>query len=208
VREMGSPAFIDNLRQMVEQMPETIIEAILAYNSKGELKDYSHDVFPDLLKKAFLSFAFVIAGQGPKAFGMPEMYVPSQNLKHHQLLESSSLLITDGRYSGVTKGACIGHVTPEAFAGGGIGQLIDGDVMFLQIVEKTLSIIDPAALETGRAAVLKELPERRQLVADRVEKMRERSLQVAASNMMTDVTSAEKGCVPLAVDLRAVACLP
>ena len=208
VREMGSPAFIENLRQIVEQMPEAIIEAILAHNSKAELRDYSHDGFSDLLKKAFLSFAFVIAGQGPKAFGMPEMYVPSQSLKHHQLLEASSLLITDGRYSGVTKGACIGHVTPEAFAGGGIGRLIDGDVMFLQIIQKRLSIIDPAALEAGRVAVLQELPERRQLVAGRVEKMRERSLQVAASNMMTDVTSAEKGCVPSAVDLRAVACLP
>ncbi len=208
VGEMGSPDFIENLRQIVEQMPETIIAAILAYNSKGERKNYAHEAFSDLLRKAFLSFAFVIAGQGPQAFGMPEMYVPSQNLKHHQLLEASSLLITDGRYSGVTKGACIGHVTPEAFAGGGIGQLIDGDVMFLQIIEKKLSIIDPAALEAGRVAVLEQLPERGKLVGVRVEKMRERSLQVAACNLMTDVTSAERGCVPAAVDLRAVTCLP
>ncbi len=208
VAEMASPAFMENLRQIVEQLPATIIAAILAYNSKGGPVNYSENTFSDLLQKAFLSFVFVIAGQGPKAFGMPEMYVPSQNLKHHQLLEASSLLITDGRYSGVTKGACIGHVTPEAFEGGGIGQLIDGDVMWLRIREKNLSIIDPVALESGRVAVLKQLPARGSLVAARGEKMRERSMQVAASNLMTDVTSAEKGCVPSAVDLRAVNSLP
>ena len=51
-----------------------------------------------LLEKGWLSFAFMIAGQGPRAYGMPEMFTPSQQLRHHRVLEASSLLMTDGRF--------------------------------------------------------------------------------------------------------------
>ena len=75
--------------------------------------------------------------------------------------------------------------------------------MRLQIAEKRLDIIDSFGLGGGRVEPLAELPERTNLVAERIERMRDRSLQVAASNLMNDVTSAERGCVPSAVDARA-----
>jgi len=204
IDEMASPELFESLQGIIEKMPRKSLNQLLNYNSKGEVTEYDREIFSDLLKKGFLSYAFVIAGQGPKAFGMPEMFAPSQGLRHHQLLEASSLLITDGRYSGVTKGACIGHVTPEAFDGGGIGDLVDGDIMWLQIKKKHLDIIATDALENGQVKVLAELPQRQELVAKRMAMMKDRVLQVAASNEMYDVSSAEKGCVPYPVDVRAI----
>lgn len=201
--EMASVEIFDNLLKIVESLPAEVSSRLLEYNSGGEVKSFVKEDFKDLLKKGYLSFAFVIAGQGPRAYGMPEMFAPSQNLKHHQLLEASSLLITDGRYSGVTKGACIGHVTPEAFDNGGIGQLANGDLMWLQISKKQLNILDPAQLIEGKVEPYAELPQREDVVAERMAKMEERVLDIAASNLMYDVSSAEKGCVPYPVDVRA-----
>ena len=208
IAEMASPGIIGVLEELTAKLPVSQVEKILEYNSKGSVRSFDRGAFVDLVKKGVLSFAFMIAGQGPKAFGMPEMFAPSQNLKHHRLLEGSSLLITDGRYSGVTKGACIGHVTPEAFEGGGIGQLVDSDLLWLRIGEKRLDVVDPETLESGAPVPFAALPERKQLVADRHEQMLDRLWQVAASNLMNDVSSAEKGCVPYAVDQRAIKKLP
>lgn len=208
IDEMASPGIVGVLEGLVAGLPVNQLEKLLEHNSKGSVRSFEKGTFVELVKNGALSFAFMIAGQGPKAFGMPEMFAPSQNLKHHQLLEASSLLITDGRYSGVTKGACIGHVTPEAFEGGGIGKLVNGDILWLRIGEKSLDVVNPEALESGTAEPFANLPEREQLVAERRERMVDRLGQIAASNLMNDVASAEKGCVPYAVDLRAVQRLP
>ena len=208
IDEMNSPGIIGILEELVSKLTASQLAKVLEYNSKGSILSFDEGTFVELVKNGVLSFAFMIAGQGPKAFGMPEMFAPSQGLRHHQLLEASSLLITDGRYSGVTKGACIGHVTPEAFEGGGIGKLADCDVLWLRIGEKRLDVVDLEALETGRLEPLAELPEREQLVTERHAKMLDRLWQIAASNLMNDVASAEKGCVPYAVDQRAVKPLP
>lgn len=48
-------------------------------------------------------------------------------------------LLTDGRFSGVSTGPCIGHISPEALAGGPVGRLVDGDVVEIRIDQKQLS---------------------------------------------------------------------
>jgi dihydroxy-acid dehydratase len=208
IKEMASPNVVEVLEQLVAKLPSNQLDKILKYNSKGSVRSFSKDSFLELVSKGVLAFAFMIAGQGPKAFGMPEMFAPSQNLRHHKLLEGSSLLITDGRYSGVTKGACIGHVTPEAFDGGGIGTLADGDLLWLRIDEQRLDVVDPDSLATGTPVPFTVLPNREKLVDERHQKMDDRLWQIAASNLMDDVSSAEKGCVPYAVDQRAIKKLP
>lgn len=208
IKEMASPEITEILQQLVAKLPVSQLERILEYNSKGSIKSFNQESLVTLVKSGALSFAFMIAGQGPKAFGMPEMFAPSQSLRHHQLLEASSILITDGRYSGVTKGACIGHVTPEAFDGGGIGQLVDGDILWLRIEKKHLDVIDQEALKSGEIKPLAVLPERKQIVDKRHQQIAERLWKIAASNLMNDVASAEKGCVPYAVDQRAIKKLP
>jgi dihydroxy-acid dehydratase len=62
-------------------------------------------------------------------------------------------LITDGRFSGATRGFCIGHVGPEAAIGGPIGLLQDGDVVAIDAVQGTISVeVSDAELECRRAA--------------------------------------------------------
>lgn len=78
----------------------------------------------------------VLIGIGPGA-GMPETYQVTSALKHVRGGDQIAL-ITDGRFSGVSTGACIGHVSPEAWAGGPIGRLRDGDRLRIRIDTRTL----------------------------------------------------------------------
>lgn len=154
-----------------------------------------------------LSFAFVIAGQGPRAFGMPEMFAPSQYMRHHGVIEHSAIMITDGRYSGVTKGACVGHMVPEAHEGGGIGALVSGDLLWVRLAERRIDWLDSASfLADGRLEAPPQAPfeARAGLVAGRRGRIEERQLQVAACNLLDAVSDAEYGVVPLAVHRRAL----
>jgi len=74
----------------------------------------------------------VLAGIGPMGTGMEETYQVTGALKHLPLGKHVALL-TDARFSGVSTGACIGHVGPEGLAGGPIGKLLDGDVIRIVI---------------------------------------------------------------------------
>jgi len=74
----------------------------------------------------------VLAGIGPLGTGMEETYQVTGALK--QLVSGNRVvLLTDGRFSGVSTGPCIGHIGPEALAGGPIGKVLDGDVLQVSI---------------------------------------------------------------------------
>ena len=82
----------------------------------------------------------VIRYEGPKGGpGMREMLNPTSAIMGMGL-GSSVALITDGRFSGATRGACIGHVTPEAASGGMIGVVEDGDIISINISENTIEL--------------------------------------------------------------------
>lgn len=82
----------------------------------------------------------VVRFEGPKGGpGMQEMLGPTSAIKGVKL-DDSVALITDGRFSGGTAGACIGHVSPEAAAGGPIGKLRDGDLIEIDIPNRTLNV--------------------------------------------------------------------
>ena len=82
----------------------------------------------------------VIRYEGPKGGpGMQEMLAPTSQIMGMGLGESVAL-ITDGRFSGGTRGACIGHVSPEAAAGGPIAALNDGDIITLDLEARTLNV--------------------------------------------------------------------
>src|SRR6185369_12835960 len=70
----------------------------------------------------------ILAGCGPLGTGMEETYQLTSALKHLPFGKHVAL-ITDGRFSGVSTGACIGHIGPEAMADGPIGKLRDGDLV-------------------------------------------------------------------------------
>jgi putative YjhG/YagF family dehydratase len=79
----------------------------------------------------------VLAGCGPLGTGMEETYQLTSALKHLPFGKHVAL-ITDARFSGVSTGACVGHVGPEALAGGPIGKLRDGDTIRIVIDRKKL----------------------------------------------------------------------
>lgn len=74
----------------------------------------------------------VLAGVGPMGTGMEETYQVTGALKHLPHGKKVALL-TDARFSGVSTGACIGHIGPEGLAGGPIGKLLDGDIVRIVI---------------------------------------------------------------------------
>ena len=82
----------------------------------------------------------VIRNEGPKGGpGMQEMLSPTSYIKGMGLSDKCAL-VTDGRFSGGTAGACIGHVSPEAAAGGVIGLLKDGDIIEIDIPNHKLNV--------------------------------------------------------------------
>ncbi|ACQ79746.1 Dihydroxy-acid dehydratase [Beutenbergia cavernae DSM 12333] len=96
----------------------------------------------------------VIRGEGPRGSGMPEQYYLTSAIASDPELVTSVALITDGRFSGASLGPCIGHVSPEAAAGGPIGQIREGDVLEVDIDERRLNLLDPDA--AGGASTLAE----------------------------------------------------
>ncbi len=83
----------------------------------------------------------VIRYEGPKGGpGMREMLAPTASLAGMEL-DKSVALITDGRFSGATRGAAIGHVSPEAAAGGVIGIIEEGDIISINIPENKLELL-------------------------------------------------------------------
>ena len=74
----------------------------------------------------------VLTGIGPLGTGMEETYQVTSALKHLPFGKEVALL-TDARFSGVSTGACVGHIGPEGLAGGPIGKVVDGDLIRIRI---------------------------------------------------------------------------
>ena len=114
----------------------------------------------------------VLAGRGPMGSGMEETYQLTAALKYLEFGKHVAL-VTDARFSGVSTGACIGHVSPEALAGGPIGKLRDGDLIQIAIdrvnVEGTVQLVGEDGVFQGADAgrrILERRPLRPDLAAD------------------------------------------
>ncbi|MBA4189435.1 MAG: YjhG/YagF family D-xylonate dehydratase [Planctomycetaceae bacterium] len=105
----------------------------------------------------------VLCCRGPLGSGMEETYQVTSALKHLKWGKQVAV-ITDARFSGVSTGACIGHVSPEALAGGPIGKLRDGDRVQIIIdrtkLEGTIDLIGDATADHGVAWGTAELAKR------------------------------------------------
>jgi dihydroxyacid dehydratase/phosphogluconate dehydratase len=182
--------------------------AMARHNGGGEgpsltaLKELDQPaLFERMAQDGLLKVAMIISGQGPEAFGMPEMFTSMQHINANRELRKLTVLLSDGRYSGVTYGAAIGHVTPEAFKGGGIGLLQTGDLLRLRLSQRRVDLIAPEPFSAGRVVSwdvdLAEL--RADLRDERRERLLLRQRRIAATNRLRDVTDASRGVVPLAV---------
>jgi dihydroxy-acid dehydratase len=100
----------------------------------------------------------VIRYEGPRGGpGMQEMLAPTANIMGRGLGEKVCL-ITDGRFSGATRGACIGHVSPEAAAGGPIAFVEEGDTIRIDIPHRRLELDVPDEVLAERKAKWKPHP--------------------------------------------------
>ena len=102
----------------------------------------------------------VIRYEGPRGGpGMQEMLAPTTAIKGMRL-DDKVALVTDGRFSGGTAGACVGHVSPEAAAGGPIALLQPGDIIDIDVLGHTISVRLSEAELAARAAEWKPRPPR------------------------------------------------
>ncbi len=94
----------------------------------------------------------VLMGRGPMGAGMEEIYQITAALKHLSFGKQIAV-ITDARFSGVSTGACIGHVGPEALAGGPLGKVSDGDLIRIVVdrvrLEGTVDLVGAEGVEFG-----------------------------------------------------------
>lgn len=104
----------------------------------------------------------VIRYEGPRGSGMPEMLMTTEAIVCDRKLNGSVSLVTDGRFSGATRGAAIGHVSPEAAAGGPLAYIVTGDILEYNIAERSLNVVGIDGKEIGVEAAAAVLEERRQ----------------------------------------------
>ena len=95
----------------------------------------------------------VLIGRGPMGAGMEETYQITSALRHLPFGKQVAV-ITDARFSGVSTGACIGHISPEALAGGPVGKLHDGDMIEIVVNRETLEGTVNLVGESGVAATI------------------------------------------------------
>ena len=132
----------------------------------------------------------VITYEGPKGGpGMQEMLYPTSYIKSRHL-GAECALITDGRFSGGTSGLSIGHISPEAAAGGAIGLVKDGDIIEINIAERSICVkLSDEELAERRAA------EEAFGVAAFMPKDRDRHVSKALRAYAKNVSSADMGAI-------------
>ena len=116
-------------------------ESIWKFTGKAKVFDSQEAAVEGILGGAVQAGdVVVIVYEGPKGGpGMQEMLYPTSYIKSRHLGKECAL-ITDGRFSGGTSGLSIGHISPEAAAGGNIGKLRDGDIIDIDIPARTINV--------------------------------------------------------------------
>jgi dihydroxy-acid dehydratase len=130
-------------------------ESILKFSGPARIFEAQEDACKSILSREVSAGDIVlIRYEGPKGGpGMQEMLYPTSYLKSMGLGKDCAL-VTDGRFSGGTSGLSIGHASPEAAEGGAIGLVEEGDIIEIDIPERTINVaIDDAQLERRRAAM-------------------------------------------------------
>jgi dihydroxy-acid dehydratase len=204
--EAANEALVDvdllsKLRHAAGMTPE-MLRRMDSYNGAqrgAELQSPDEELYDRMVRTHTLRIAMVIGGQGPEAFGMPEMCVPSFRINYNRVLRQLVSLITDGRYSGTNFGASVGHVAPEAARGGGVAYLRTGDLMHLRFRAGRLDLLDREAFIREGVPVPYSgdlADDRAEVGAERIERLNMRAFKIAPANRMLYHTDAAHGVVP------------
>ncbi len=116
-------------------------ESIWKFSGPAKVFDSQEAACEGILNdKVIAGDVVVITHEGPKGGpGMQEMLYPTSYIKSKHLGKACAL-ITDGRFSGGTSGLSIGHISPEAAAGGNIGKIVDGDIIEIDIPNRSINV--------------------------------------------------------------------
>ena len=140
-------------------VPKEMFQAVL----RARPFDFEEDAIAAVLShKIQPGDAVFIRYEGPKGSGMPEMFYTTEAIASDPELGKTIALITDGRFSGASKGPAIGHVSPEAAEGGPIALVEEGDLIKIDIPERILEIVGINGKELPKEEVDKILAERKQ----------------------------------------------
>ncbi len=112
-------------------------------------------------KKVAPGDMLIIRYEGPRGSGMPEMLMTTEAIVCDEELNGEVALITDGRFSGATRGAAIGHVSPEAAVGGPLAFVEDGDILAYSVKNRSLDIVGIRGEEKSPEEIEEILQERR-----------------------------------------------
>ena len=168
-------------------------ESIFRFSGPAKVFTSQEDAVDGILRdKVKAGDVVVITYEGPKGGpGMQEMLYPTSYIKSKHLGKECAL-ITDGRFSGGTSGLSIGHISPEAAAGGDIGLVRDGDIIEIDIPARSINVrLNPGELEGRR---LQELSKGKDAFTPA---NRNRIISKALRAYAAGVTSADKGGVRL-----------
>lgn len=102
----------------------------------------------------------VIRYEGPRGSGMPEMLMTTEAIVCDERLNGTVSLVTDGRFSGATRGAAIGHVSPEAASGGPLAFVETGDIISYSVEKRTLNVVGIQGKELPEEEIERVLSER------------------------------------------------
>ena len=131
--------------------------------------------------------AVIIRYEGPKGSGMPEMFYTTEAISSDAELGRAIALLTDGRFSGASRGPAIGHISPEAAVGGPIALVEEGDLIHIDIEERVLQIVGIAGEELSAEEVDKELAERREMWQPRKPKYDRGVLKLFADHALSAI---------------------
>lgn len=132
-------------------------EKMMVHQGPARIYDSQEDALSGILNGEVISGeVIVIRFEGPRGGpGMPEMLAPTSAIMGMGL-GSKVALITDGRFSGGTRGACIGHISPEAAAGGPIAIIEEGDIISINISNRSIDLKIDDKTFNKRMIALKE----------------------------------------------------
>lgn len=131
--------------------------------------------------------AVIIRYEGPKGSGMPEMFYTTEAISSDAELGRSIALLTDGRFSGASRGPAIGHISPEAAVGGPIALVEEGDLIRLDIKERVLAIVGIAGEELSAEEVDRVLAVRRERWQPRPPKYKGGVLKLFADHALSAI---------------------
>lgn len=129
--------------------------------------------------------AVIIRYEGPKGSGMPEMFYTTEAISSDPVLSKSIALLTDGRFSGATKGPAIGHISPEAASGGPIALIEEDDLIEIDIPGRSLRITGIKGKEMSGEEVERILEERRKVWKPREDRIKSGVLKIFSQHAVS-----------------------